>query len=333
MQSWFLISILGVITVTAVGAGEATITVKCGTAEDVVIEATVEEAAPVAPEGGKLFEQDQYAVARFYETNFVNLAGKTVTVSFSICKRGGSDVGAHLQFGDSANTPLAGNDSWNKPITDDWTVYSYDFAVPESWGSAEYIYLGMNKVRDNETNELVYAYEDCTFYYKDFSVVEKSEDENVNVKTITAGSCDWWDIYGNDIDKSNTPANDDGSVTSPLTGQYKEFKFQLPTAAVNLADYTKIVVDFESDSPVAVKVWSSESQRKNDTYGNPASLIVAYGKTGTIEFDLTSNSVFDATYTADAEFDYTTFDISHIAFMMGEDGPTANVTFNSVTFK
>ncbi len=40
----FSISILGVITVTAVGAGEATITVKCGTAEDVVIEATVDEA-------------------------------------------------------------------------------------------------------------------------------------------------------------------------------------------------------------------------------------------------------------------------------------------------
>lgn len=320
----------GKIVVKAVGEGEATITVKSGDAS-VEIAVTVESNAP---EGGTLCTPDGYgALHAFYNVDFRELAGETVKVSVSVCKRGGENAKVALQFNDDPGKTGLENgytlvgDSWDRVITEDWTAFTYTFSVPQEWANSDQAIFF--QIRENSQ----YNYDEFTFYCKDFSVVEVSDEENVNAKTIIAGSCDWWDIYGNDIDKNNTPANADNSVTSPLTGQWKEFKFQLPTAAVNLADYTKIVVDFESDAPVAVKVWPTDAQRLPDTNGNPASLIVAYGQTGTIEFDLTSNSVFDATYTADAAFDYTSFDISHIAFMMAEEEVTANVTFNSVTFK
>ncbi len=169
----FTISILGVITVTAVSAGEATITVKCGTAEDVVIEATVEEAAPVAPEGGTECVPDGYgALHAFYAYDFTELAGTTVKISVSVCKRGGEDAKVALQFNDMASKTglesgftLVG-DSWDRTITEDWTAFTYTFSVPQKWeNSDQAIYF---QIRENSN----YNYDEYTFYYKDFSVEE-----------------------------------------------------------------------------------------------------------------------------------------------------------------
>lgn len=173
-------AVTGVVTVEAKAAGEVTITVKCGTAEDIVIEATAEAAAPAGPEDGTLCTPvDGFAVMVFGSEDLRTYAGKNVTISVSVCKRGDAEVAVHLQT-TKTFAGVAGNNSWNQSITEEWITYKSDYLVPADWASVdEPVYFGLLMSRANEgQGDLLYDYDACDYYYKDFSVVENEVDES-----------------------------------------------------------------------------------------------------------------------------------------------------------
>lgn len=242
----------GKIVVVAKAEGEATITVKSGDAS-VEIKATVEAATPAGPEDGTECAPDEYVVHAFYNVDFRELAGKTVEVSVSICKRGGEDTRANLQFNDngeaagitSSYTPLAGNNSWNKDITEDWNTYSYIFSVPEDWkNSTQGIFFGLRKNTSENT------YDGRTYYYKDFSVEEIDVAEP---RTYTFANLAQWCADG-----ATGTVDANGAMSAEFEGQYTMVQYAMPTD-INTMDYVKMVFNVVSpDGKFCIKVWQKE---------------------------------------------------------------------------
>ena len=163
-------------------------------------------------------------------------------------------------------------------------------------------------------------------------IVGAEEEDSVAVEplTIKAGDCWYWSINGVEgVKGDENPAAADGSVSWPITGAYREFRLLLPTEdGYDLSQYTKVVVDFTTDNPIFVRLWPIADQQKN-AYGYPAPI---YEKeaSGTVEFDLTADPLYQAAYASDS---YTDFDLKEFGFTLNADGVTANVKINSITLK
>lgn len=159
---------------------------------------------------------------------------------------------------------------------------------------------------------------------KDIEVTLFEEGEQVTVEpvTVTVDDCWWWN------DKTNNPAVN-GEVTYALTGQYNEFKVQMPgeDKKFKLSKYSQVVVEFESDAPVAVKIWPEDGDvQKHPTGGYGVELICKYGQSGTVTINLQSgwNELYG---------DASGLNVKNIGFAMMEKDVTANLKIKSFTFK
>lgn len=164
---------------------------------------------------------------------------------------------------------------------------------------------------------------------KDIEVTLFEEGEQVTVDpvTITVDQC-WWyqDNSGAGNKNDNAPVN--GEVSFALSGQYNEYKFQLPgDKTFELSKYTKVEVEFETDNPVGVKIWPEDADvQKHPDYGYSVELICKYGQTGTVEVDLMSG--WSSLYG-----DASSLSVRNIGFVMTETDKTANLKIKSFTFK
>lgn len=171
---------------------------------------------------------------------------------------------------------------------------------------------------------------DFIFYRVAFVPRKTSGGPTVEPLTIKAGGCWYWSIEGTvGVKDVDCFAAADGSVSWPITGSYKEFRLQLPTEdGYDLSKYTKVEVDFTSDQPINVSLWPIQSQQKN-AYDYPAPIFEKKAS-GTVEFDLTTESLYQAAYASDS---YTDFDLREFGFVLDVNDVTANVKVNSITLK
>lgn len=159
------------------------------------------------------------------------------------------------------------------------------------------------------------------------TLLEEGEQVTVDPVTITVDQC-WWyqDNSGAGNKNDNAPVN--GEVSFALSGQYNEYKFQLPgDKTFELSKYTKVEVEFESDNPVGVKIWPEDADvQKHPTGGYGVELICKYGQTGKVEVDLMSGW-------SDLYGDASGLSVRNIGFVMTEADKTANLKIKSFTFK